>query len=74
VYAEHNESEDPNKDWEFSVEFYSNEQAEYNFYIAAQRKVQVRPKGARKVQGSRGRKAARSRKHVHKRVLLRTCY
>ena len=64
MYAEYNDSEDPTKDWEFSVEFRPEEWKEYQFYIAVERDKQVRPEVPRKIQGSRGRKA-RSRASVH---------
>ena len=41
MYVEFNESENPERDWELSVEFYPEEQAEYEFYVAAQREVEV---------------------------------
>lgn len=42
MYAEFNDSEDPNRDWEFSVEFEATEQAEYEFYVTAQGEIEVR--------------------------------
>lgn len=75
MYAEFNDSINPNKDWEFSVEFREDEQAEYGFYIASQRPLEVRQEGAQQFQKSPGsRKAKGAGKHVHQRVLRRTCY
>ena len=68
MYAEYNDSEDPTKDWEFSVEFQPEEWKEYQFYIAVERKVPLRPEVPREIQGTRSRKA-RSRASVHQRVL-----
>ena len=77
MYAEHNESEDPNRDWEFSVEFHPEERSEYAFYIAvfaAQREVPLRTEEPQQEERKARGKAARPRKHVHKRVLQRACY
>ena len=68
MYAEYNDSENPTKDWEFSVEFRPEEWKEYQFYIAVERQEQVRPEVPREIQGTRSRKA-RSRASVHQRVL-----
>ena len=68
MYAEYNDSENPTKDWEFSVEFRPEEWKEYQFYIAVERQEQVRPEVPRKIQGTRKRQA-RSRASVHQRVL-----
>ena len=82
MYAEHNDSEDPSRDWEFSVEFYSDEKAEYNFYITtSEGKEQVRTKGSRKGKQTQGHRKARSSKFIPKRMLrsarhqksVRTC-
>jgi hypothetical protein len=75
MYAEHNDSADPSKDWEFSVEFYPDEQAEYNFYIASSEgQEQVRPQSPRKRQQAQGRRKARAGQKLHKRMPRRTCY
>jgi N-methylhydantoinase A/oxoprolinase/acetone carboxylase beta subunit len=72
VYAEYNDSQYPNRDWEFSVEFYPEEQAEYAFYIAAsQGQVEVRTEIPRKQKQTRRREAARSRQHVPLNMLRR---
>ena len=63
MYVEFNESENPERDWEISAEFYPEERKELDFYITATREKQVRPEVPRKVQGSRGRKA-RSRQNL----------
>ena len=68
MYAEYNDFEDATKDWEFSVEFRPEEWKEYQFYIAVEREVPLRPEVPREIQGTRGRKA-RSRASVHQRVL-----
>jgi len=41
MYAEFNESEDPQRDWELSVEFHPEEREEYDFYIEAARQKPV---------------------------------
>lgn len=70
MYVEFNESEDPNRDWEISVEFYPEEKPEYAFYIAATREVQVREEGTRqRKQKGLSCKASRSRVHIHQHVL-----
>ena len=68
MYAEYNDFEDATKDWEFSVEFQPEDWKEYQFYIAVERKVPLRPEVPRESQGTRSRKA-RSRASVHQRVL-----
>ena len=74
MYAEHNDSEDPNRDWEFSVEFYPEEQTEYNFYVStSEGEVEVCAEVQQQIAKTSGRKA-RAGKRIHKRVLLRTCY
>jgi hypothetical protein len=72
MYVEHNDSEDPNRDWELSVEFYSDEQAEYTFFVS-QGEVEVRAEVPQQAQQARGRKT-RPGKQLHKRMLQRTCY
>lgn len=75
MYAEFNDSVNPNKDWELSVEFYSNEQAEYEFYIASQGPLQVRQEGPQQLQESPSRRKAKgTSKHVYQRVLRSSCY
>ena len=64
MYVEFNESENPERDWEISAEFYPEERKELDFYITATREKQVRPEVPRESQGTRGRKA-RSRASVH---------
>ena len=72
MYAEFNDSIDPNREWEFSVEFSPEELSEYEFYLyAEQGKIPLCSKVPRKIQGTRS-KAQGSRKHVHKRVLQST--
>lgn len=68
MYAEYNDSEDPTKDWEFSVEFRPEEWKEYQFYITVEREVPLRPEIPREPQEARSRQA-RSRQRIHKRVL-----
>ena len=69
MYAEYNDFEDATKDWEFSVEFQPEEWKEYQFYIAVERKVPLRPEVPREIQGTRSREA-RPRVSVRKCVLL----
>jgi hypothetical protein len=74
MYVEFNDSEDPNRDWELSVEFYSNEQAEYTFYIAASEgQEQVCQEVPQQVKKARGRKARRPGKKVHISLSQRSC-
>ncbi len=68
MYVEFNDSENPERDWEISIEFYANEKEEYGFYITGQWEEQVRPE-VPQAQTTRGRKAQRPRVLVHKRVL-----
>ena len=68
MYVEFNESENPERDWEISAEFYPEERKELDYYISATREVPVRTEVPRESQGSRGRKE-RSRQHVHQCML-----
>jgi hypothetical protein len=73
MYAEHNDSCDPERDWELSVEFHADEQAEYAFYVS-QGSFQVCSKSALKRKEKASSKIKRPRVFVHKHVLQRTCY
>ena len=69
MYAEFNESENAARDWELSVEFYPEEQAEYEFYVAAQRQKPVCAEVPQQTDYEASLEAAWPRKRVHKRVL-----
>ena len=68
MYAEFNDSIDPSREWEFSVEFHPEEQAEYTFYVS-QGSFQVRSKSALKRKEKASSKIKRPRVFVHKRML-----
>jgi hypothetical protein len=70
MYAEFNESEDPQRDWELSVEFHPEEREEYDFYIEAARQKPVCTEVPQQEEPRKGRrKAARSRQKLHLNLL-----
>lgn len=70
MYVEFNESENPERDWEISAEFYPEERKELDFYITATREKQVCPEVPRqeKPRETRSRQA-RSCQRIHQRML-----
>jgi hypothetical protein len=69
VYAEFNESENAARDWELSVEFYPEEQAEYEFYVTAQGQEQVRSEVPQQEVRKARVQTKRASVFVHKRML-----
>jgi hypothetical protein len=58
MYAEYNDSADPKRDWEFSVEFQPEEREEYAFYISvSEGQEQIRQEVTQQAKQTRGRKA-----------------
>jgi|HubBroStandDraft_1064217.scaffolds.fasta_scaffold20558_2 hypothetical protein len=75
MYAEYNDSADPKRDWEFSVEFQPEEREEYAFYISvSEGQEQVCQEVPQQVKKARGRKAHRPGKKVHISLSQRSCY
>ena len=72
MYAEHNDSIDPNRDWELSVEFEPTEQAEYEFYVSPQREIEIRAEVPREEVRETSSEAKGSREYLHVRMLQPT--